>query len=331
MSATAITTASTEFRWGKEATYGTPVSPLRTFGLNQDIKPAYMPTPIELPEAGQRVLSGFAFGTNKHDVDVGFAMTNPWFLQLLLGQATVTAAVADTSPAVHKFVKTTTPVPFTLEVRVKGTDAGAAGGGLSQSADFKSVLSGCTVVSGTLECGIDQVAKVGLRVTAGKRTDTGVAFAAFSDDAAVDDFAYTSVGGTLQVHDGTNLVDVARVKDFSLNFEIGQDQEYELGSINAFGALAGRLRYTGRFSKTLVNEKYLKLVNDRKTHVSFTVKFSNKASGDDERFVKLTFKNVIFGKHEMALRETDRVDDVMEFTAIDMEAEAGSGDGTLLS
>lgn len=335
MSAVAITTASSRYRWGVETTFGTVAPALtRRFGLDSKITPLVTsPTEIELANAGQRTLSGFAYGTNKIDMTIGWAMTNPWWLQLIFGKVVSTDAVTTTgseAAAQHVFSKKATPTSFTTNVKIKGTDAGNPGELLTSGKDLEYNILGCTIDSLDLKCGIDEVAAISAKVMAGNYALTETAFTEPADDANTDNFAYTSIGGSISLVDGSTTTEIVQVKDIGFNISTGQSQEYAFGSPNSQSSLGGALRYSGSFTGILTNAGYLKSTLARNLKTSLTVTFSNDQTGEDERSISFKFDKVSFSKHELALQRTDRIDNKIDWKALECTVTVKSGSNTLL-
>ena len=321
-----LTTSSAKFRWVPQANFNDAKVPNFKFGLDQKI-PAMSSeiTPIDLEDSGERTLQGIAHGSRHIMFDPSFAMTQPWWIALIFPLVKKTAASA-TKPTVYSFEKQATPLTFSLEARLKGTDAGVTGTTLDKGADMKYALKGCVVESASISCAVDQTAQVRMQCKAGQGTLTSTSFAAFSDDTNTDTHTYTSVGGkiTLEETSSSTAVNLAYVSDGTIDIQTGQEIKNYWGSVHGLSAKAGAMRFSGTIKSVMVNSEALQLVLDAELKHALTFRFSNNAAGKNERYIQFKFSGVNFSRHSWAQQSTDDLMNDLSWSALECTVTAGS-------
>ena len=322
-----ITTSSAKFRWHPQTTFdGGISSPTFKFGLDQAIpRLETMTEEIELRDSGETTRVGMAYGTRRTTFDPQFALTQPWWLVLLFPVVKKPTKLA-TRPQTYTFEKRATPLYFTLETRIKGTDALDPGSGIDKGADMKHTLEGCTVESASISCQVDQTAQVRMQCASGNAALAGTAFANFGNDTNTDAFTYTSAGAkiTFKETSSGSAVDLAQVSEGTIDIRTGYEQKFYWNDTNSQSGKAGERSYSGTLKKILVNSEALQLIFDRNLKNTLTYYFSNKAANAAERFIQFAFTDVNFSRHSYAQQRTDDLIDELTWTASECVVTVGS-------
>lgn len=289
--ATALSAGAGDRVWGKEQEFTPPELDESMFALGD------LNTPL---------VQKFAFGKFYATFSVDWVLSNPWWIDGVLGLTSSSGS----SPTTHTWDDSKTVNAYTAEL------------GINTSTDRVIQLQRCVVgdvkVSGsiddTVKCrGNYQVGKT--EATAGTSLDGSVV----ADDV---DIAYTMVHGTVENPSSTIL---AEIQNFELNLNPNIKYSYGIDTTSgeagfAQNAYKGRLDITGSFELSIKDNTWWNNVRARTepTNNTLRLKFTNGGAGAAERSMQFTMTGLGLGKHSSKLPKYELATETIPFTARDI-------------
>jgi len=296
--------------YGKQSNFTTAVSAgaaTRAFGMDQDFTPPEIDESMfVLGDLNTVLVQKFAFGKFSATFSVDWTLSNPWWIDWVLGLTSSSGA----APTTHTWDDSKTVNAFTVEY------------GLDTVTDRVIQLNRCVASDVQVAGSIDEVVKCHGSFQAGKTAAT----AGTSLDASVvsDDITtpYTVVHGTVENPSGTIL---AEVQNFELNLNPNIKYVYGIDTTAseagfAQNAYKGRLDISGSFELSIKDNTWWNLVRARAepTNNTLRIKCTNGGAGAAERSMQFTMTGLGLGKHGSKYRKYDLATEKIPFVARDI-------------
>jgi hypothetical protein len=296
--------------YGKQTNFTTALSAgaaTRAFGMDQKVTAfSINENIVDLGDLNTALVQKYAFGTFEGSLGVEWVLSNPWWIDMVLGNA-VTSGVG---PFTHTYDDVKTVNAFTTEL---GFDA--------ETTDRVLQLQRLTAKSIGLSFALNETVKVrgdfqfgATPTTAGTTLDSSIS----TDDITTP---MTLVQGTVENPSGTALAEV-QSGDFTINPNI--KMIYEPNSANAVNAFKGKLELTGRFVLSVKDNTWYNNTRARvePTNNTLRLKFTNGLSGTSERTTQFTFTGLGLGTLNMPIDQYELVTDEVSWRARDLTAVA---------
>lgn len=247
-------------------------------------------TLIALPALNDVNVAKFVYGSNKFSMGIDFAMSNPWWLEAVMG----TRVTAGVSPFTHTYTKSKTPKPIAFEL----------GQGVETANEVRTGV-GVVFNSATISSSIDNLVRVRGELLHGKELAIGTTLDSSppSDDL---DFPYTFVHGTFELPNGTVIAELQ-----SEEITIGQNAVllWEGGGANAVAAYRRLFEITGRFSASKKDKTQIQRVIDRVEVATCKLKFTNGLSGVNEKTIDFQGTGVGVSEHNVNIEPNEPIFD----------------------
>jgi hypothetical protein len=244
-----------------------------------------------------------AWGKFEGDYSVECELSNPWFNDLVLGNASTSGA----GPYTHTYDDSKTVNAITTEL------------GVDTSTDRVLRLQRSTVRELKITANLDETVKLNYDMQFG---DTPTSAETTLDASVVTDdqsTAYTfAAGAILEYPSGTPL---AEVQGFDMTMNPNIKMVYEPNSAKAVNAFKGKLDLTGNFSISVQNNTWWNNVRARAELAStMRMKFTNGLSGTNERTIQYTFTGVLLGENTMSVPQDDLITESLPLRFRDVQA-----------
>lgn len=292
--------------YGVEATYKGSFSLTRQFGMKAELSNHRInnnPIPLYKYNTGQ--VQKFARGNFDGSFSLTWVLSNPWFWDLVLGKAAVSAG---TNPTTHTYTYDKAVKSFGLEKGFEG-----------EVGNVVRTLKGCGINNFGLRANVGEVVTCSADCIYGEEpTTVGTTL----DSSIADDdilFPYTFEHGFLEVPDGTVIAELQSV-DLSIGNGLGLGRGFK----NAFATSM----YKGKFDLALgftcaVKDKILlEMVLARQVVANAQLKFSNDLTLGNERSIDITMTTLEPAEHgdSMPLNEPVFQDLKLPFASIQVVA-----------
>lgn len=281
------------FQYGKQSNYTTPVSPgAMTRALGMDQKLTGFETDegmIPLGDLGTALVQKFAFGRFKGKASFEVSISNPWFWDLILGNAVTTGS----GPYTHTWDDNTTVNAITGEL------------GIDTDTDQVLQLQRMTIIDLLLSAEQEDVARGKFNFQFGDTPST----AGTSIDSSIvrDDIAtpyHFSAGAIFESPSGTP---VAEVQSFELSISPSIKEVPEPNSQKAVNACKGKLVITVKFTLTVKDNTWYNNIRARVEPSNNTIrlKFTNGLAGTSERSMSITLTGLGLNKYNIPAIDQD--------------------------
>lgn len=299
----------TYIEYGKQSNFTTAVSAgsaTRAFGMDQDI------TSLSIDENMFSVgdlytpnIQKYAFGLFEGSLGLSWTLSNPWFMDSVLGTSVDTGA----GPYTHTYSSGKTVNSYTIEV---GTDT---------TTDSVLQLQRCTAKDITFSTAPNEIVKVTANFQVGSTPST--AGSSLDSSVVTDDiqFPYTCMHATLENPSGTPLAEVQSMEcTINPNIKMVSD----LNNSSWVNAYKGKLDLTGKFVLSVVDNTWWNNVRARTepTNNTLKMKFTNGLATTSERSLALTFTGLGLGKLSRNYPKEDLQTVEIPWTARDLSAVA---------
>lgn len=227
-------------------------------------------------ELGQNNPSTFLYKQFEGSLSVDWALSNPWFFKLLLGQVNTTGSAP---PYTHTFTRSTTLPSAEIEIGFNG-----------ERGDGTSLLKGTVLSSVSISSAVNDIIKVRGEFLYAKR-DNGT-----YGTPGVDTFdPYVFANMTLELPSGTVLAEVQSAELTINNNVLGV---YELGNYEVQGALKQAFEVKGRLSITMKDRTFLDMLRD--SYNNMVLKITNGLTGANEVSITINLSKVFFESHNVS-------------------------------
>ena len=237
-------------------------------------------------------IESFAYGRNEGKASVEYVLSNPWFLQSILGVATSSVATG----SLYKHIWKSNPANNTTIRDLKSMALRFGFNvGTGSSDDFVRKPVGCICSTMSLRMALNDTIKVTQEIIWGAETKSET-FATPTGADITNAIPYTFVHGVITSPiTGSTL---ATVQTFDLNLNTNAELLFEMGEANANDAWRKILEMTGKVGLTVKDSSFLSEVYDREESANnLVVTISNGLTGTSERSIKFTFTGCSFHTH----------------------------------
>lgn len=282
--------SSVHVSYGYETNFGAGVaSPPMLFG--KEVKAnglEFKNNQIPIGQLYSPEIDCFAYGRNEGKVSVEYVLSNPWFLESILG----TAVSALDAGALYSHTWDSDP---SNDATMRDVTSMALRIGYDVNTDFLRDPVGVICNALTLKMTLNETIKVTQELVWGEES-VNQSFLAPTGTAMPGEVPYTFVNAVVTSPiTGSTL---ATVQDMELNINSNAELLFELGGANAVDAYRKLLEMTGKLTITVKDSTFLEEVYGRaETPNDLVVTISNGAAGDAERSITLTFTGCSFSTH----------------------------------
>jgi len=239
-------------------------------------------------------IESFAYGRNEGKCSVDYVVSNPWFLQSVLGTAVSVAAANPTVSGLYQHTWNSSP---TTDATMRDIHTMALRLGFKTDTEFKRTAVGVVCPSLSLKMALNETVKVTQELIWGEEAKAG-----FSNPSGVSmagGIPYTFVHASIT--DPLTGNTLGSVQSFDLNINSNAELIYEMGNKLSADAYRKILELTGKISVVLYDSDLLESVYGRaETSHDLVVTLSNGLTGTSTRNIVMTFTGCSFSSHDSA-------------------------------
>ncbi len=273
--------------WGLETTFGTVSTSLnKTFGQGTKVTTLTRRNNIEaVYGTGSRNAGKLVPKKYEGIFGVEFALSNPWFFRLVMGNVSSTG----TDPTTHTFAETNTIPSFSVENEI-ATDTVT-----------RASLLGLKVNSCVITAAVGEIVRVRLDMLFADEDQTSSTSSVVAPTFEVFTFAH----GTFELPNGTTI---AEVQSAEITITQNVEMRWGLGSRVGQNAPVKNRQYSGRATASFQDyTKFLQNVwggtNGPVTSpaevADMELTFTNSLTGANKRTITMTFTGLQFDEHSL--------------------------------
>lgn len=285
--------SSVYVEYGYEGTFGGGVaSPPMLFG--KEVKATGLEFKNNQQPLGQLYtpeIESFAYGKNEGKVTMEYVLSNPWFLESIFGTAVSTLDAG----ALYSHTWNSDPA---VDSTIRDINSMGLRIGFDVNSDFLRLPVGVICPSLSMKMALNETIKVTQELIWGEET-VNETFASPTSTALAGEAPYTFVNARITSPiTGTTL---ATVQTFDLNMNSNAELVYEFFDEKSVDAYRKILEFTGKVGVTVKDSAFFSEVLGRAESANdLVVTITNKATGDAERSITLTFTGASFSVHNTA-------------------------------
>ena len=271
-----------------ESTFGTAVSTIHPFGLNQKVTSLAVNTNrLNFNKLGQVETSAFAFGQQTGSVGIGFVFDDTASHNIF--ESIYGADTNGATPFTYPATNAQGQAPTTMTGRSITTAISVQMGTMYR----KRLLTGCVVNSIGLSTSIGQPVNGNIDMSFGKEVsstlDSGANQNITQQTAGTQaGNPYTFAHGHFKVHDGSQLTEIGEIQDCDINWSTNSELLYGIGSHYATSSYKKALDITGKFKASFKNSIMATHVLDQAKDAGNTTMLGGAA---DAIGIELIFEN----------------------------------------
>jgi hypothetical protein len=283
------TGGSASVHYDYESTFGTAVSTIHPFGLNQKVTSLTVANNrLNFNKLGQVETTAFAFGQQTGNVNISFVYDDNASHNIF--ESIYGADTSGTTPFTYPATLGQGEAPATMTGRSITTAISVQMGTMYR----KRLLTGCVVNSIGLSTSIGQPVNGSIDMTFGKEVsstlDSGANQNITQQTAGTQaGNPYTFAHGHFKVHNGSALTEIGEIQDCDINWTTNSELLYGIGSHYAQSSFKRALDITGKFKASFKDSLMATHVLDQAKDASNTVMLAGNNA--DAVGIELLFEN----------------------------------------
>lgn len=239
-------------------------------------------------------IESFAYGKSEGKCSVDYVVSNPWFLQSVLGTAVPAPAANPTVSNLYQHTWNSSP---STDATMRDIHSMALRIGFKTDTEYKRQAVGVVCPSLNLKMALNETVKATQELVWGEETKSG--FQAPTGVSLAGGIPYTFVHA--EITSPLTGATLASVQSFDLSISSNAELIYGMGSELSVDAYRKILEMTGKVSLVLYNASLLESVYGRgETANDLVVTLSNGLSGTSTRNIVMTFTGCSFSSHDTA-------------------------------
>ncbi len=291
-----FTGGSSSVFYDYEPTFGTAVSTIHPFGLNQKVTSLTVQNNrLNFNKLGQVETAAFAFGQQAGSINIGFVFDDSASHNIF--ESIYGADTSGTTPFTYPATLGQGEAMTTMTGRSITTAVSVQMGTMYR----KRLLTGCVVNSIGLSTSIGQPVNGTIDMSFGKEVSSTLDSGAgenITQQSAVSGVTlagnpYTFAHGHFKVHDGNQLTEIGEIQDCDINWATNSELLYGIGSHYAQSSYKKALDITGKFKASFKDSAMATHVLDQAKENANQIMLGNNTT--DEVGIELLLDNGITG------------------------------------